>query len=232
MTYGGTPLILLIEDDRDINAANRCALELEGYRVVSATTLTLGTRLAAELRPDLVLLDVLLPDGNSLEVGRHMADELGCSVLYLSCLGDADDVIAGLKAGGDDYLAKPYLMEELLLRVEAVLRRRPLRAADPQDGVQVTGRLVWHEAALAVTVDGRQLPLSPREYAVLTYLRNNADRCVSAGELAREVWLANDERQLESSVHNAISAVRRKVNGSGCTVSRVRGQGYQLVAVS
>ena len=229
MAEGNPPLILLVEDDRDINLANRCALELEGYRVVSATTLSLGLRLAAELHPDLVLLDVLLPDGNALNAGRRMADEMGCSILYLSCLADSDDVIAGLKSGGDDYLAKPYVMEELLLRVDAVLRRRPPRSGEAPSGAS-TGRLVWREAALAVTLDGEALPLSPREYAVLTYLRNNADRYVSAEELAREVWLVEDWRDVEGSVHNAVSALRRKIDGTGCNVGLVRGLGYRLAA--
>lgn len=229
MAERNAPLILLVEDDRDINLANRCALELEGYRVVSATTLALGERLASEMRPDLVLLDVLLPDGNALDAGRRMADAYGCSILYLSCLSDADDVIAGLRSGGDDYLAKPYMMEELLLRVEAVLRRRPHRAGETRERT-ATGRLAWRQAALAVTLDGEVLPLSPREYAVLTYLRDNADRYVAPAELAREVWLAEDEGRAEGSVHNAVSALRSKLVGSGCAIERVRGLGYRLAA--
>ena len=229
MAEENAPLILLVEDDRDINMANRCALELEGYRTVSATTLALGERLAAELRPDLVLLDVLLPDGNALAVGRRMADKYGCSILYLSCLGSTEDVIAGLQAGGDDYLPKPYVMEELLLRVDAVLRRRPPRAG-VAPAAETIGRLVWREAALTVMLDGEALPLTPREYAVLTYLRDNIDRHVSPAELAREVWLAEDEGRAEGSVHNAIHALRAKIVGSGCVIERVRNLGYRLVS--
>lgn len=115
--------ILIVEDDADIRAANRDLLELAGYRVVTASTLASGRDAVERNHPDLVILDVLLPDGSGLDLCRDLRKSDDVRILFLSALNTSEDVVEGLRRGGDDYLGKPYLTEELLLRVQALLRR-------------------------------------------------------------------------------------------------------------
>ncbi|HYE83780.1 MAG TPA: response regulator, partial [Clostridia bacterium] len=116
-------VVLIIEDDYDIRNANRAALELEGYRVYEADSLARGRSIAAEISPDLVILDILLPDGNGLYCCKELREKSDVRILLLSALNTKTDVLAGLRAGGDDYISKPYDMDELILRVKTLLRR-------------------------------------------------------------------------------------------------------------
>lgn len=141
--------LLIVEDDLNILRANTAALELEGYRVLAAETLESARSAAKACPPDLILLDILLPDGNGLDFCGELRGESGVRILFLSALGEKADVLAGLRAGGDDYIAKPYDMDELILRVEALLRRgrmigRARTAADagkPDTGPHLPARV-------------------------------------------------------------------------------------------
>ena len=217
--------ILLIEDDRGINEANQTALELEGYDVCTARTMKAGISLCEEFRPDLILLDIILPDANALDYGTELKKRYGVNILYLSGLNTKEDVIRGLRAGGDDYMTKPYMVEELLLRVASLLRRKdqPVIREDFN-----TGRLTWHTAAKQIRMDGEELLLQPKEYAVLEYLQRSKTRYVSTEELAERIWLTEEDPAITQSIRNTIHTLRQKLEGSGCGITMRRGEGYRF----
>ena len=220
-----TQKILLIENDSSINAANRNALELEGYVVYAARTIKTGRRLCEKYHPDLVLLDAILPDGSSLDFVRDIKNRCGANIFFLSGLSTKSDVIRGLKAGGDDYMTKPYLMEELLLRVASLLRMR--HASIALDDF-TTGRLRWHVAAKQIDLDGDLLHLQPKEYAVLEYLQRSSSGFISSKELAEKIWLTEDESAVRASIHNTIHNLRQKLEGTDCIILHRRDAGYKF----
>lgn len=217
--------ILIIEDDMDIQSANRQLLELEGYRVVTAGTMEAGRKTALSEHPDLIILDILLPDGNGLDLCRELRCSSDVRILFLSALNTKRDVIEGLRRGGDDYLAKPYMTEEFLLRVAALLRRnvKPL----PPESV-LTGQIEWHIASRTAEVKGCDLRLKPKEYSVLRFLCANSGSFTTAEEIYRDVWgkLTNNDVK---PVHNHIYCLRSKLKPFGIKIISKRGQGYKII---
>lgn len=218
--------ILIVEDDRDILSANRAALELEGYDVFAADTLSKAKMVAEELIPDLIILDILLPDGNGLSYCEELRGKSGVRILFLSALSTKADVHAGLRAGGDDYITKPYDMDELLLRVEALLRRGKLIGREEQPlrlyGLELD--FVSRRALLC----GRDILLKPKEFALLAVLSYEPGRTIPVAELYEKVWgmdMAGDAR----TVKEHISRVRSKLGKeNGFSIASERGKGYRL----
>ncbi len=221
------PCILLIDSDKNINEANKNALELEGYEVYAARTLQKGKKLCGERQPDLIVLEQILSDANALGCVEELKKKTGAGVLILSSLDTREDVVCGLRAGGDDYMTKPYLMEELLLRVRSLLSRND-RAISRDDFS--TGKLRWHVAAKQIERDGTMLPLQPKEYAVLEYLQRCSARFVPVKELARQIWLTEDYPNVEASVRNTVYCARKKIRDSGCGIVLKRGAGYRFTS--
>lgn len=215
-------LILLIEDDPDIASANKIMLELEGYSVIEARTLKKGKELVESASPDLVVMDIMLPDGNSLEYCRELRGKSGVRILFLSALGTKEDIVKGLRAGGDDYLAKPYIMDELILRIQSLMRRGNMNQSDTNKG-----RLTFNSLSNQAFCDGEDLMLKPKEYAVLELLDQNSDFYLSAEEIYSAVWNAEGGDDL-STVHNHIYSLRKKLSGKGFIIELKRGRGYRL----
>lgn len=215
-------LILLIEDDPDIASANKIMLELEGYSVIEARTLKKGKELVESASPDLVVMDIMLPDGNSLDYCRELRGKSGVRILFLSALGTKEDIVEGLRAGGDDYLAKPYIMDELLLRIQSLMRRGNMNQNDiNQDG------LTFNSLSNQAFYDGKDLMLKPKEYAVLDLLYKNRDFYLSAEEIYSAVWNTEGGDDL-STVHNHIYSLRKKLAGTRFSIELKRGRGYRL----
>lgn len=215
-------LILLIEDDPDIASANKIMLELEGYSVIEARTLKKGKELVESASPDLVVMDIMLPDGNSLEYCRELRGKSGVRILFLSALGTKEDIVKGLRAGGDDYLAKPYIMDELILRIQSLMRRGNMNQSDTNKG-----RLTFNSLSNQAFCDGEDLMLKPKEYAVLELLDQNRDFYLSAEEIYSAVWNAEGGDDL-GTVHNHIYSLRKKLSGKGFIIELKRGRGYRL----
>lgn len=219
----------MIEDNLAILRTNRTALKLEGYRVLEADTLAKGRKMTEQENPDLILLDILMPDGNGLEYCRDYLGKNGARILFLSALNTKEDVIAGLRAGGDDYIAKPYLMEELLARVEALLRRgRLIKMEEPPLRI---GALELKFAPRQAYLNGNQLSLTPMEFTMLEYLSRHMGDYVTAEELYAKIWgmdTAGDVR----TVWEHVSRIRNKL-GKTAPVDIVseRGKGYRLAVM-
>ncbi|MEA3338255.1 MAG: response regulator transcription factor [Chloroflexota bacterium] len=179
--------ILLIEDDVSLNRLTALQLRHEGYEVITAFGGHEGLNMALEQSPDLVILDVMMPVMTGWEVCRHLRSVSDVPVIMLTARGTQEDVIQGLELGADDYIRKPFDRRELLLRVQALLRRSPeerrQRAVLYDDGT-----LSIDEKHRVVTRAGKPVHLAPTEFRLLTSLVRRADQVVPHVELLTDVW--------------------------------------------
>lgn len=202
------------------------ALGFVGYDVAVAHTGMRALTLARTVHPDLVVLDVNLPDLDGFEVCRRLRrDGDDVPVLFLTARDDPADLRTGFIRGGDDYLTKPFRLEELRLRVAAVLRRS--RGPVPQTDRLVCGPLVIDEAAHEVRLDGEPVHLSSTEYRLLRYLALNRDRVLTRSQLVEHVW-GGDFAGDPNVVATYVSYLRRKLDPAGGVIRTVRGVGYLL----
>ena len=220
--------ILIIEDNPAILRTNRMKLELEGYRVLAASTLMKGRELMNREHPDLILLDILLPDGNGLEYCRELFKKDGPRILFLSALDTPQDIITGLRAGGDDYMTKPYLLEELLARIETLLRRSaaaPTETASLRIGPLELNRTAGLSRAYLY---GDDLLLTPKELSLLSILLQRQGQYVSSQELYSQVWgmKAVDTRTVKQHIHR----LREKLGKTApVAIESEQGKGYCIV---
>ena len=219
--------ILLVEDDRDAAAYLVKAMVEAGHVADHAANGEDGFALAQEGAYDVLIVDRLLPKMDGLTViGRLRAAGVKTPALILSALGQVDDRVAGLRAGGDDYLPKPYAFTELLARVEALGRR-----ASPLSGDTVyrTGGLELDRLAHRVTREGREIPLQPREFRLLEYLMRHSGQVVTRTMLLENVWDYHFDPQTNViDVH--VSRLRGKIDKGFDTplLHTVRGAGYMI----
>jgi two-component system KDP operon response regulator KdpE len=182
------PVVLLVEDDRHIRRFLRTTLETEGWRVFEAETLRQGVVDAATRKPDLVIADLGLPDGDGVDLIRQVRTWSRVPVIVLSARSDEVDKVSALDAGADDYIEKPFGVSELLARVRANMRRQQA-LHDGQAGSTVTiGDVAIDLAARVVTKAGAVVHLTPIEFRLLGVLVANAGRVLTHRHLLREVW--------------------------------------------
>lgn len=171
--------ILLIEDNPDILKINRTALTMsDDYRVLEAKTLEQGKKLLDQECPDLLILDVLLPDGNGLALCKEIRAGSDFLILFLSALGENRDIINGLASGVDDYLPKPYDLDVLLARVKALLRR-----VAPKPQIVRLGMLTFDPFSQRALINSEDILLTTKEFALLWYLIQNKEKNISARRL-------------------------------------------------
>ena len=220
--------ILIIEDDRDAAAYLVKAFREAGHGVDHAADGVNGYDLAHEGKYDVAIVDRMLPkmDGLAL-IGALRAQGIETPVLILSALGQVDDRVKGLRAGGDDYLAKPYAFSELLARVEALARRSPKGA--PEETVYRLGNLVLDRLSHKVTRAAEEIILQPREFRLLEYLMQNAGKVVTRTMLLEHVWDYHFDPQTNViDVH--VSRLRAKIDRDfdAPMLHTVRGAGYMI----
>ncbi|MHB1591693.1 MAG: two-component system response regulator KdpE [Sulfuricella sp.] len=181
-----TPVIVLVEDDKQIRRFVRAALEAEGCHVFEAETVRQGLVEAGTRKPDMVILDLGLPDRDGIEFIRDLRGWSGLPIVVLSARSDETDKIAALDAGADDYLTKPFSVGELLARVRVALRHRD-KTGDGATVVEFGGVRV-DLANRIVKRDGLQIHLTPIEYRLLTLLIRDAGKVLTQRQILREVW--------------------------------------------
>jgi len=204
--------LLLVEDDVDLRASIAASLVARGYTVREAGTARDGLMAWASSRPDLLLLDLGLPDEDGIDVIARIRREATTPILILSARHQERDRVEALDLGADDYLTKPFGVTEMLARVRALLRRAAGPSADPVGRVAVGG-LVMDIAKHVVTVGGVRVDLTPREFEVLKVLVAHAGRLVTHGRLLRAVWGSaySDESHY---AHVYVSQIRRKLSAA------------------
>lgn len=218
--------ILLVEDNPHIMRINYTALMMEGYHILQAATIAECLQRLRNSDVDLIILDVMLPDGNGVDLCAEIKREFEIPILFLSALGENKDIIAALRAGGDDYLAKPYDIDVLIARVEA-----RLRAVHKEKRFLQFGSLRLDTAARVCTLDGRELPLSQKEFSLLLQLARSNGQAVSKESLYDSVWgtpLADDS----TSLYTTVSRLNTKLDKeqTGITITYLRKKGYTLEA--
>lgn len=182
------PVALIVEDEPNIRRFVRLALEGEGWAVHDAATVKQGLIDAGTRRPDLIVLDLGLPDGDGVDFLRDLRGWSSVPVIVLSARGAEEDKIAALDAGADDYLSKPFGVGELMARVRVALRRSQARASEQQDPVFRFGDVEVDQAARRVRRGGEDVHLTPIEYRLLSHLIANAGKVLTHRQLLKAVW--------------------------------------------
>ena len=222
-----TSHLLLVEDERDVASFIRQGLEEEGYQVTWAKNGHRGLEFVRQGTIDLVLLDIRLPDIDGLEVCErlrlHYPD---LPVMMLTALDAVEDRVAGLRSGADDYLPKPFAFDELLARIEALLRR--VDRTQRQSALE-EGPIRLDPAARTCTVDGTPVDLTPTEFDLLAFLMARKGEALGRDVIHREVW-GHDFDRGTNLIDVYVNYVRRKLEDAGCEapITTVRGVGYRF----
>lgn len=223
------PLILVVEDDLAIRLSIRVACEKAGYRVAEAVTGREALARAASLHPDLVLLDLMLPELSGLDVHRALrARDPALPIIMVTAKGEEFDRVQGLELGADDYVTKPFSPRELVARVGTVLRRAQRAgngASAPAEALRY-GDLLIDPTAREVSLDGRRLDLTRTEFDLLEALARQPGRALTRAQLVQTVWGYQDEggtRLLDSHIRN----LRQKLDRP--FIATVRDVGYKFM---
>jgi len=218
--------ILLVDDEDNLRSMLEAALRHMGFDVTTATNGREALALAGTALPDIIVLDVMMPDLDGFEVCRRLrSDGVRTPVLFLTARDATEDKVRGLTTGGDDYLVKPFSLEELVARLHAVLRRS---GAAGTDAVQRCGDLELDDDAHRVRRAGVDVHLSPTEYNLLRYLMQNSGRVLSKSQILDHVW-EYDFGGDGGVVETYIGYLRKKVdNVEPSLIHTIRGVGYTL----
>lgn len=224
--------ILLAEDDESLARMIDDVLTCRGYRVLHAPCAAEAESVAAQDRPDLIIVDLMLPDANGLVLCADLKARTGAPIIVCSATHRRDDAILSLKLGADDFVSKPFLTGELLARIEAALRRAGPTPSTPAPPTALSvGSLSLDLASYRATLDGRPVQFTPSEYRLLLALAERPGEVLSRQALAEQVWGYFDA-QLGRTLEVHISRVRTKLaNGARYPplLVTVRGFGYKLV---
>jgi two-component system OmpR family response regulator len=222
---------VVVDDESALSDLLSMALRYEGWEVKTAAEGRAAITLIRDFQPDVVVLDVMLPDIDGLQVlHRLRADGQEVPILFLTAKDALDDRIAGLTAGGDDYVTKPFSLEELVARLRGLIRRSTVLAADSADPVVRVGDLWLNEESYEVRRDGRIIELTATEFELLRFLMRNPKRVMSKMQILDRVW-SYDFGGRSSIVEIYISYLRKKIDaGYEPMIHTVRGVGYMIKA--
>ena len=214
------PLILIVEDDKRLSLINCKALEPEGYEVKTAFTLREARFLLEDGDPDVILLDIKLPDGSGLDFCREIRQRTSASIIFLTSVMESECELEGLVSGGDDYLRKPYGIDLLRARVKKSLQKE--RKA-PQ--FITRGPFTLYIVAAQAFVNGEDLLLTQKEFAVLLLLTQNEGKILSAEYIYENVW-GYTTLSDKNAIQMTISRLRSKIENTGYTIATYRRKGY------
>ncbi|GAB3039143.1 response regulator transcription factor [Parafrigoribacterium mesophilum] len=228
----GSPVrVVVVDDEASLTDLLSMALRYEGWEVRSAADGHSALSLIREFRPDVVVLDIMLPDLDGMRVlSRLRADGTDIPVLFLTAKDSLDDRIAGLTAGGDDYVTKPFSLEELVARLRGLIRRSTTVVSETVDPLLQVGDLVLNEESYEVRRADRQIELTATEFELLRFLMRNPRRVMSRMQILDRVW-SYDFGGRSSIVEIYISYLRKKIDaGEKPMIRTVRGVGYMIKA--
>ena len=219
--------VLVVDDERGITDLVAMGLRYEGLTVQTAESGREALRAVETFQPDLLILDVMLPDMNGFEVLRRLShNQPRLPVVFLSARGELEDKLRGFTLGGDEYITKPFSMEELVIRTEVILRR--IQRLQSESATLEFEDLMLHEEQHEVRRRGVLLDLTPTEFKLLHYLLVNRNRIMSKTQIRQRVWEYDIDGH-DNSVETFISSLRRKMEAHGPRlIHTVRGLGYRL----
>jgi two-component system OmpR family response regulator len=225
---GSAVRVLVVDDEPNLTELLSMALRYEGWDVRTAASGITAVRTAKEFQPDAVVLDMMLPDFDGLEVMRRMrGDDPNVPVLFLTAKDAVEDRVAGLTAGGDDYVTKPFSLEEVVARLRALMRRTAIATEDGSSLLAV-GDLTLDEDSHEVTRGGTEIQLTATEFELLRYLMRNPKRVLSKAQILDRVWNYDFGGQA-NVVELYISYLRKKIDaGRSPMIHTMRGVGYVL----
>lgn len=221
--------ILVVDDERDLVELIGMNLQRNGYEVVSAHDGTMGLELARKTRPDLIILDVMMPGLSGRDVTMALKsdpDMQNIPILMLTAKTEETDIIVGLSMGADDYVTKPFSMKVLMARVSAVLRRKA--ASEPAQSLVASGPVVIDQSKHEVTVEGRPINLTPTEFKLLTAIFAARGRVLSRDQLMDRT-MGTDVFVTDRAIDVHVTAVRKKLGEFAWMIHTVRGVGYRLL---
>ena len=221
--------VLIVEDDRNIAELLQLYLEKEGYAVITAEDGGKGLEKFRTIKPDLVLLDVMMPVMDGWAVCKAIRAESQVPIIMLTAKGETDDKVSGLKSGADDYITKPFEMKEVLARIEAVLRRSSGGATEKKSRRVVYDKLIIDMDAFEIILAGKKIDAPPKEMELLYYLAASPNRVYTRNQLLDEIWgfdYYGDSRTVD--VH--IKRLREKMEGvsESWSLKTVWGVGYKF----
>ena len=224
--------VLIVEDDRNIAELLQLYLEKEGYAVITAEDGGKGLEKFRTIKPDLVLLDVMMPVMDGWAVCKAIRAESQVPIIMLTAKGETDDKVAGLKQGADDYITKPFEMKEVLARIEAVLRRVSGVAAETKSRRITFDKLSIDMDSFELVVDGKKVDTPPKEMELLFFLASSPNRVYTRNQLLDEVWgfdYFGDSRTVD--VH--VKRLREKLEGvsESWGLKTVWGVGYKFEVI-
>lgn len=223
------PRVLIVEDEPPIAELIAVNLRHNGFQPTWAMDSETAQRELDDQLPDVILLDWMLPGESGLALAKKWRKDprtKAVPILMLTARGDESDRVAGLDAGADDYITKPFSTKEMLARIRAVLRRRSPEMAG---GVVAIGALVLDASTHRVTYDGQPLKMGPTEFKLLHYFMQNSERVHSRGQLLDKVW--GDHVYIEErTVDVHVKRLREALGAAGVLIETVRGAGYRLTA--
>ena len=223
--------VLVVEDDETLQAALKYNLSNEGFQVISATDGEIAVEVARRYRPDLIILDLMIPRLDGLEVCRLLRKDMSAPILMLTARDSELDKVVGLDMGADDYMTKPFSMRELMARVRAMSRRvQTASKTDASAGMLSAGDLVLNVRAKSANFKGNKLDLSPKEYELLAFLVSNPGMAFSRNELLDNVWgddFFGDHRTVDVHIRRLRSKIESG-SGSPRRIITIRGTGYRF----
>jgi two-component system phosphate regulon response regulator PhoB len=223
-------LVLIVDDERDLRTLLDFNLRQAGWQTAEASTGAEALARARSLNPAVIVLDLNLPDVSGTDVCRVLKADpqtAGIPVLMLTARGSEGDRILGLELGADDYVAKPFSVREVVLRVESVARRKGAVETAPSDERLRAGTVELDLAGHLVYVEGKELPLTLQEFRLLAYLVQGRGRVRTRDELLSDVWNASPDLETRT-VDTHVKRLRDKLGSAGELIETVRGVGYRI----
>ena len=223
--------IIIVDDDTDIARLISDALEDEHLetKVFSNALAALNYILAVPEEIALITLDIMMPELSGMEICHTIRDKVDCPIIFISAKGKTIDKVLGLEMGADDYVAKPFVVEELVARIKAHLRREKRVSAPPEEGVIRVGEIQLRVGSYEVYKNGKLVPFSTREFQLLQYLMENAGKVLTREQIFSHVW--DTEFGDIGTVAVNIKSVRDKIDPDNKYIKTVWGVGYKFVNV-
>ena len=226
--------ILICDDDFDITETTSIFLKNAGYKVFKCYNGKEALSCLQKNHIDLVIMDIMMPGEDGLSVVEHIRETSSVPVIFLTAKSEVSDKVAGLDIGGDDYMTKPFAKEELISRIKAVLKRSNITSEASNKGEYAIGSLKLDPNAKVVTLNKKNVKLTPIEYKILAFFMKNAGKVLSSNDIYKEVWEDNEAYNIENTIAVHIRHIREKIEENTKDPKYIKvvwGIGYKMEAL-